>query len=97
LAGYRELIPFGLPRFQFTARMVPQGGIRLAFSAGNGSPYVLLFADRLLEHFCRCGVAALPVVATEPGWLPRPGGIFSGWNTPAQPERLVAASRSARR
>ena len=26
LPGYRELIPFGLPRFQYTARIVPEGG-----------------------------------------------------------------------
>ena len=26
LPGYRELIPFGLPRFHFTARIVPEGG-----------------------------------------------------------------------
>lgn len=56
LPGYRELIPFGLPRYQFTARMVPEGGLWLAFSAVNDSTYALLFADRLLAHLQRCGV-----------------------------------------
>jgi hypothetical protein len=37
LPGYRELIPFGLPRYQFTARIVPEGDIWLAFSAVNDS------------------------------------------------------------
>jgi hypothetical protein len=31
LPGYRELIPFGLPRFQYTARVVPEGSLWLAF------------------------------------------------------------------
>ncbi len=56
LAGYRELIPFGLPRYQYTARVVPEGAVWLAFSAVNDSTYALLFADRLLAHFRRCGV-----------------------------------------
>jgi hypothetical protein len=42
--------PFGLPRCQFTARVVPEGGIWLPFSAVNDPSYALLFADRLLAH-----------------------------------------------
>lgn len=56
LPGYRELIPYGLPRYQFTARVVPEGAIWLAFSRVNDSTYALLFADRLLAHLRRCGV-----------------------------------------
>ncbi len=68
LPGYRELIPFGLPRFQFTARMVPEGMLWLAFSAVNDSTYALRFADRLLAHLARCGVALRPlVVQTDHG------------------------------
>jgi hypothetical protein len=68
LPGYRELIPFGLPRFQFTARMVPEGTLWLAFSAVNDSTYALVFADRLLAHLARCGVDLRPlVVQTDHG------------------------------
>ncbi len=56
LPGCGELIPFGLPRYQYTARVVPEGALWLAFSAANDSTYALLFADRLLAHFRRCGV-----------------------------------------
>jgi len=55
LPGYRELIPFGLPRYQSTARVVPEGAVWLAFSAVNDSTYALPFADRLPAHFQRCG------------------------------------------
>ncbi len=68
LDGYREWIPFGLPRFQYTARMVPEGTLWLAFSAVNDSTYALLFADRLLAHLQRCGVDLRPlVVQTDNG------------------------------
>lgn len=68
LPGYRELIPFGLPRYPLTARIVPEGAIWLAFSAVNDSTYALLFADRLLEHFGRSGVdLAQLVVETDNG------------------------------
>ena len=56
LPPYKPLIDFGLPRYQFTARIVPEGAIWLAFSAVNDSTYGLLFADRLLAHFKACGV-----------------------------------------
>jgi transposase len=76
LAGYRELIPFGLPRFQFTARMVPEGTLWLAFSAVNDSTYALLFADRLLAHLARCGVdLSQLVVQTDNG-----SEFGSNWN-----------------
>jgi len=68
LPGYRELIPFGLPRFQFTARIVPEGTLWLAFSAVNDSTYALWFADRLLAHLARCGVdLSRLVVQTDNG------------------------------
>jgi len=76
LPGYRELIPFGLPRFQFTARMVPEGTLWLAFSAVNDSTYALLFADRLLAHLARCGVDLRPLVVQTDN-----GSEFGGnWN-----------------
>jgi len=76
LPGYRELIPFGLPRFQFTARVVPEGGIWLAFSAVNDSTYALLFADRLLAHLKRCGVDLSELVVQTDN-----GSEFGGnWN-----------------
>jgi transposase len=68
LPGYRELIPFGLPRYQYTARIVPEGALWLAFSAVNDSTYALLFADRLLAQFRRAGVhLAQLVVQTDNG------------------------------
>ncbi len=76
LAGYRELIPFGLPRYQFTARVVPEGGIWLAFSAVNDSTYALLFADRLLAHLSRCGVRLSELIVQTDN-----GSEFGGnWN-----------------
>jgi transposase len=76
LAGYRELIPFGLPRFQFTARLVPEGTLWPAFSAVNDSTYALLFADRLLAHLARCGVDLGPLVVQTDN-----GSEFGGnWN-----------------
>jgi hypothetical protein len=76
LPGYRELIPFGLPRFQFTARMVPEGTLWLAFSAVNDSTYALVFADRLLAHLARCGVDLRPLVVQTDN-----GSEFGGnWN-----------------
>lgn len=56
LPSYRPLIDVGWPRYQFTARPVPEGALWLAFSHLNDSTYGLLFADRLLAHFQRCGV-----------------------------------------
>ena len=38
LPGYRELIPFGLPRYQSTARVAPEGVLWPAFSAVNDPP-----------------------------------------------------------
>ena len=68
LPGYRELIAYGLPRYQFTARVVPEGAIWLAFSRVNDSTYALIFADRLLAHLRRCGVRLKElVVQTDNG------------------------------
>ena len=68
LPAYRPLIDVGWPRYQFTARMVPEGGLWLAFSAVNDSTYALLFADHLLAHFRRCGVnLAELIVQTDNG------------------------------
>jgi hypothetical protein len=76
LPGYRELIPFGLPRYQFTARVVPEGGLWLAFSAVNDSTYALLFADRLLAHLKACGVRLRQLVVQTDN-----GSEFGGnWN-----------------
>jgi transposase-like protein len=47
----------GFPRYQLTARVVPEGALWLAYSQFNDSTYALLFADRLLAHFQRHGVA----------------------------------------
>lgn len=68
LPSYRPLIDVGWPRYQFTARLVPEGALWLAFSHVNDSTYALLFADRLLAHFQRCGVN-LPqlIVQTDNG------------------------------
>jgi len=76
LPAYRELIPFGLPRYQFTARLVPEGALWLAFSAVNDSTYALLFADRLLAHFRRCGVDLRQLIVQTDN-----GSEFGGnWN-----------------
>jgi hypothetical protein len=76
LAGYRELIPFGLPRFQFTAHIVPEGTLWLASSAVNDPTCALLFADRLLAHLARCGADLRPLVVQTDN-----GSEFGGaWN-----------------
>ena len=77
LPAYRSLIASdGLPRYQFTARLVPEGAIWLAFSAVNDSTYALLFADRLLAHFQRCGVQLSELIVQTDN-----GSEFGGnWN-----------------
>jgi hypothetical protein len=88
LPGYRELIPFGLPRYQFTARIVPEGGIWLAFSAVNDSTYALLFGDRLLAHLAACGVQLEELtVQTDNG--SEFGGAWNRRRTPPAFTRLV--------
>jgi transposase len=88
LPGYRELIPFGLPRYQFTARIVPEGGIWLAFSAVNDSTYALLFGDRLLAHLAACGVKLEELtVQTDNG--SEFGGAWNRRRTPPAFTRLV--------
>ena len=56
LPRYPPLIRQGLPRFQYTARLVPEGAVWLAFSETNDSTCALAFADRLLDCFQRHGV-----------------------------------------
>jgi len=76
LPAYRPLIDVGWPRYQFTARMVPEGALWLAFSAVNDSTYALLFADRLLAHFQRCGVNLQQLIVQTDN-----GSEFGGnWN-----------------
>jgi transposase len=76
LPAYRPLIDFGLPQYQFTARIVPEGGTWLAYSAVNDSTYALLFGDRLLAHFQRCGVDLSQLIVQTDN-----GSEFGGnWN-----------------
>jgi hypothetical protein len=96
LPGYRELIPFGLPRYQFTARIVPEGGIWLAFSAVNDSTYALLFGDRLLAHLAACGVQLEELtVQTDNG--SEFGGAWNRRRTPPAFTRLVEQKYRCRR
>jgi transposase len=96
LPGYRELIPFGLPRYQFTARIVPEGGIWLAFSAVNDSTYALLFGDRLLAHLAACGVKLEELtVQTDNG--SEFGGAWNRRRTPPAFTRLVEQKYRCRR
>lgn len=58
LPNYQPLIrQAGFPRFQYTARLVPEGATWLAFSETNDSTCALAFADRLLDCFRRHGVS----------------------------------------
>jgi hypothetical protein len=79
---------FELPRYQFTARIVPEGGIWLAFSAVNDSTYALLFGDRLLAHLAACGVKLEELtVQTDNG--SEFGGAWNRRRTPPAFTRLV--------
>ena len=79
---------FGLLRYQFTARIVPEGGIWLAFSAVNDSTYALLFGDRLLAHLAACGVKLEELtVQTDNG--SEFGGAWNRRRTPPAFTRLV--------
>ncbi len=96
-AGYREPLPFGPPRYQLAARILPQGTIWLAFSAVNDSIYALLFADCLLVWAARCGVklselAVLPTLAASSG---APGTAATG-SLPSRVSscRSMAAART---
>jgi transposase-like protein len=56
LPNYKPLIERGFARYQFTARMVPEGALWFAYSHFNDSTYGLLFADRLLGWLKAHGV-----------------------------------------
>lgn len=76
LASYRELIPFGLPRFRYTARVVSEGALWRIAGAVNDSTYALLFAGRLLTHLKRCcrhaaSISPPPHIRQPPGSGPR--------------------------
>lgn len=77
----------GFPRYQFTARPVPEGALWLSYSHSNDSTYGLLFADRLLAWFEKHGVCLADLtVQTDIG------SEFGGtWNQKSRPPftRLV--------
>ncbi len=88
LPPYRPLLDTAaFPRYQFTARLVPEGALWLAFSEFNDSTYALLFADRLLACFQKHGVRLADLTVQTDN-----GSEFGGnWNRKSLPPftRLV--------
>jgi transposase-like protein len=82
LPAYKTFIGHGgLPRYQFTARLVPEGALWLSFSHVNDSTYALLFADRLLAHFKKHGVSLSELTVQTDN-----GSEFGGnWNRKSLP------------
>lgn len=77
----------GFPRYQFTARLVPEGALWLAYSHFCDSTYGLLFADRLLACFQQHGVRLADLTLQTDN-----GSEFGGnWNRKSLPPftRLV--------
>jgi len=77
----------GFPRYQFTARLVPEGALWLAYSHFCDSTYGLLFADRLLACFHQHGVQLADLTVQTDN-----GSEFGGtWNRKSLPPftRLV--------
>ena len=71
----------GFPRYQFTARLVPEGALWLAYSHSCDSTYGLLFADRLLACFRRHGVRLSDLTVQTDN-----GSEFGGnWNRKSLP------------
>lgn len=82
LPNYQPLIrQAGFPRFQYTARLVPEGATWLAFSETNDSTCALAFADRLLDCFQRHGVSLSRLTVQTDN-----GSEFGGtWNRKSPP------------
>lgn len=81
LPAYKPLIERGFPRYQFTARMVPEGALWFAYSHFNDSTYGLLFADRLLHSLKTHGVDLAELVVQTDN-----GSEFGGnWNRKSLP------------
>lgn len=79
----------GWPRYQFTARLVPEGALWLAYSHANDSTYALLFADRLLACFQRHGVKLADLVVQTDN-----GSEFGGtWNRKSLPPFTALVER----
>lgn len=82
LPALRPLIQrSGWPRYQFTARLVPEGALWLAYAHTNDSTYALRFADRLLARFQQHDVPLADLVVQTDN-----GSEFGGtWNRKSLP------------